>query len=105
MFIFQEPDKTAHTFGPESQEVKDAINKVDNVTGYFLKKLEENNLTNIVNTFLLSDHGFEAVTVSRIINLTDLIPPGTNYSIVEHTPTYHIYPENGRFILTYFILI
>ncbi|KAJ9598240.1 hypothetical protein L9F63_011061, partial [Diploptera punctata] len=93
---FEEPDKTAHVYGPESQQVANAISKVDNVTGYLLKKLEENNLTDAVNVFLLSDHGFESVTVSRIINITDFIPPEANYTIVEHSPTYHLYPANDE---------
>jgi hypothetical protein len=92
----QEPDKTAHIYGPESQEAEDVIVKVDNITGYLLNKLEENNLTDAVNVFLLSDHGFETVTPSRIINVTDMIKE-MNYTVVGNSPTLHIYPENGKF--------
>ncbi|PSN31417.1 Bis(5'-adenosyl)-triphosphatase enpp4 [Blattella germanica] len=68
---------------------------MDNLTGYIVKKLDEHNLTNAVNVFLLSDHGFETVAVSRIINITDFIPPEAKYTIVEASPTYHIYPAEG----------
>lgn len=91
----QEPDKTAHVYGPESQEVQEVIVKVDDVTGYLVKKLEENNLTDAVNVFLLSDHGFETVTTSRIINVTDVIK-GMNYTVVGNSPTLHIYPNDGE---------
>ncbi|XP_021925441.1 bis(5'-adenosyl)-triphosphatase enpp4-like isoform X2 [Zootermopsis nevadensis] len=91
---FEEPDKTAHVYGPESQEVQEVIVKVDDVTGYLVKKLEENNLTDAVNVFLLSDHGFETVTTSRIINVTDVIK-GMNYTVVGNSPTLHIYPNDG----------
>lgn len=82
-------------YGPESQEVREVIVEVDNVIGYLVKKLEENNLTDAVNVFLLSDHGFETVTASRIINITDMIK-GMNYTMVGNSPALHIYPKDGE---------
>jgi Arylsulfatase A and related enzymes len=72
------------------------IIKVDNITGYIIKKLEENNLTDSVNVFLLSDHGFETVTPPRIINITEVIK-GMNYTPVGSSPAIHIYPEEGKY--------
>jgi predicted AlkP superfamily pyrophosphatase or phosphodiesterase len=95
LFTSQEPDKTAHIYGPESREVQEAISKVDNVTGYLVKKLEENNLTDSDNVFLLSDHGFETVTLPRIINITEVIKE-MNYTIVGTSPSLHIYPNDGK---------
>jgi ectonucleotide pyrophosphatase/phosphodiesterase family protein 5 len=92
----QEPDATAHKFGPDSQEVQEMLIKVDNITGYLIKKLEENNLTDSVNVFLLSDHGFETVTPSRIINITEVMK-GMNYTAVGSSPVIHIYPEKGKY--------
>jgi predicted AlkP superfamily pyrophosphatase or phosphodiesterase len=95
LFTSQEPDRTAHIYGPESREVQEVIFKVDNVTGYLVKKLAENNLTDSVNVFLLSDHGFETVTPPRIINITDVIKE-MNCTIVGNSPTLHVYPEDGK---------
>lgn len=92
---FEEPDATAHVFGPDSHEVQEMLIKVDNVTGYLIKKLEDNNLTDSVNVFLLSDHGFETVTPSRIINITEVIK-GMNYTPVGNSPVIHIYPEEDN---------
>jgi len=72
------------------------IIKVDNITGYLIKKLEENNLTDAVNVFLLSDHGFETVTPSRILNITEVIK-GMNYTSVGSSPALHIYPKEGKY--------
>jgi ectonucleotide pyrophosphatase/phosphodiesterase family protein 5 len=57
--------------------------------------LEENNLTDAVNVFLLSDHGFETVTPLRIINVTEVIK-GMNYTIVGSSPALHIFPKGGK---------
>jgi predicted AlkP superfamily pyrophosphatase or phosphodiesterase len=72
------------------------IIKVDNTTGYLIKKLEENNLTDAVNVFLLSDHGFETVTPSRILNITEVIQ-GMNYTKAGESPAIHIFPEEGKY--------
>ncbi|XP_069680355.1 bis(5'-adenosyl)-triphosphatase enpp4-like isoform X2 [Periplaneta americana] len=92
---YEEPDKTAHVYGPESPQVRDVLAKIDNLTGYLVEKLEEKNLTKAVNVFLLSDHGFDTVVPSRIINVTDFIPPQLNYTIVGNSPTLHIFPQHG----------
>jgi len=73
------------------------IIKMDNITGYLLQKLEENNLTDAVNVFLLSDHGFETVTPSRIINVTDVIK-GMNYTAAGSSPAIQIYPKGGKYL-------
>ena len=72
------------------------IIKIDNITGYLIKKLEENNLTDVVNVFLLSDHGFETVTPSRILNVTEVIK-GMNYTAVGGSPAVHIHPKEGKY--------
>jgi len=72
------------------------IIKADNTTGYLIKKLEENNLTDAVNVFLLSDHGFETVTPSRILNITEVIK-GMKYMSVGNSPAIHIYPKEGKY--------
>jgi predicted AlkP superfamily pyrophosphatase or phosphodiesterase len=72
------------------------ISEVDSVTGYLVKKLEENNLTGAVNVFLLSDHGFETVTPSRILNVSNVIK-GMNYSTAGSSPAVHIIPEEGKY--------
>ena len=72
------------------------IIKVDNITGYLINKLEENNLTDAVNVFLLSDHGFETVTPSRVLNITEVIK-GMKYMSVGNSPVIHIYPKEGKY--------
>lgn len=52
-------------------------------------------MTDAVNVFLLSDHGFETVMTSRIINITEVIK-GMNYTVVGNSPAFHIYPKDGK---------
>nr|CAD7263357.1 unnamed protein product [Timema shepardi] len=73
MLYFEEPDRRAHAFGPESPVVITHIEKLDNITRYLRQKLSANNLLGKVNVVQLSDHGMDSVTFPRIINLTDFV--------------------------------
>jgi predicted AlkP superfamily pyrophosphatase or phosphodiesterase len=58
---FDEPDTTAHEFGPFSDEVFAMVSKADNTTKYLLQRLTEESLLSHTNLIVLSDHGMAEV--------------------------------------------
>jgi len=58
---FDEPDATAHKFGPFSTEVLAQVKRADQTVGYFLKELKSKNLLSRTNLMILSDHGMAEV--------------------------------------------
>lgn len=100
MLYFEEPDTTAHTFGPESAQVLSYIQKVDNITTYLHDRLSNKNLIDKVNVVLLSDHGMATVTPHRIFNLTQYVNKAF-FQIVDSSPVLQIHPSKGKETVVY----
>lgn len=86
-------DADGHMYGPNSTEVWDTISEVDNMLHNLFLSLAARNLTNIVNTIIVSDHGMATTSVDRTIQLDDII----NMDLVAHTdgwPHYGLRPKN-----------
>nr|CAD7429923.1 unnamed protein product [Timema monikensis] len=123
MLYFEEPDRRAHAFGPESPVVITHIEKLDNITRctaltlrrgqagedkrvkprlrdgtdvkrYLRQKLSANNLLGKVNVVQLSDHGMDSVTFPRIINLTDFVDK-TLFQEVDTSPCIALPPSGS----------
>ncbi|XP_059469473.1 bis(5'-adenosyl)-triphosphatase enpp4-like isoform X2 [Neocloeon triangulifer] len=95
MLYMEEPDTHAHAFGSESAEVTEQIKNVDRYIGYLVDQLERHNLTEAVNTFVLSDHGMTETDVHRIIDLNEFTDNST-YLRVGTSPVVHIFPHPGQ---------
>ncbi|RKU44294.1 hypothetical protein DL546_003367 [Coniochaeta pulveracea] len=66
-------DSMGHKFGPNSTEIRDTIQKADDMVGLILQGLEQRNLTHIVNVIVVSDHGMATTDTSRLLQLEDLV--------------------------------
>jgi ectonucleotide pyrophosphatase/phosphodiesterase family member 5 len=88
LLYFEEPDHSCHMFGPDSQEVLDAIQRVDKAVSYLLSKVDLRE----VNIIFTSDHGGYSVSPDRTIVLdeyTDL-----EYSTPDGGAVAHVWPTN-----------
>lgn len=93
---FEEPDELAHAYGPESPQVTEMIQKLDNVTGYLVGKLKSAGIYDDVNLIFLSDHGFQEVSQKNMINISEAVD--TNfYDRYGTTPMLQIHPKKGTF--------
>eukprot|EP01084_Bolivina_argentea_P108701 194287_1 len=78
MIYYNEPDSTAHKYGPDDNRTAHKMQYNDNVLGYFIQKLDElysNKYTDKkYNLMIVSDHGFTKCIVPSplILNMTDL---------------------------------
>lgn len=66
---FSDVDSAGHKFGPNSQEVKDSVLKVDQSLGLLLQDLEKENLH--PNIVIVSDHGMQEMDLQKIEYLDD----------------------------------
>jgi hypothetical protein len=73
MAYFNEPDSTAHKFGPFSPEVRQKIVQADRIVQYLLDQLQSNHLLTETNLIVLSDHGMAEVNDLRIIDLSEIV--------------------------------
>lgn len=95
MLYIEQPDSLAHAYGPNHQVVNDIIKELDGVTKYLHQKLKELKLSNITNVIHLSDHGMLPVTVDRVVNISQFLPPNSYYS-GDSSPCFHIVPKEGK---------
>ena len=72
---FSDVDSKGHRFGPNSEEVRDAVVAVDIQVGRLLDGLAERGLTDHVDLIVTTDHGMAETTSERVVILEDYIDP------------------------------
>lgn len=97
LVYFPEPDALAHKFGPESQEVTDKIEYIDNALGYFIEELYRTGLASETDVIVLGDHGFTSISPELVINLDDFLDRDT-YTVISPMPgsVISVYPKEGE---------
>src|SRR5690554_88948 len=88
-------DSQGHRFGPDSQEVIDAIKKADDLIGYLIQRLRENNLWDSTNLLVISDHGMTELSRERIIVLDDYINT-EDVDIISGSPAVMFNAKEGK---------
>lgn len=68
-------DTQGHHFGPDSPELKAAVDRADDLIGYLTESMTEAGLTENTNLMIVSDHGMAPVSRDRIVVLDDIIDP------------------------------
>ncbi|MBO6792859.1 MAG: alkaline phosphatase family protein [Balneolaceae bacterium] len=66
-------DDAGHRFGPESEEVIQAIKQADELIGYLQQRIAELGLTDQINKILVADHGMAQLSRDRIVYIDDFI--------------------------------
>ncbi|KAG7270443.1 hypothetical protein CRUP_022756 [Coryphaenoides rupestris] len=79
----EEPDTAGHQFGPDSDQVREAVQKVDRVVGLLMDSLKQRGLHRCVNLVLLSDHGMEEASCDRAVYVSDYQTNVDNFVIIQ----------------------
>jgi Uncharacterized proteins of the AP superfamily len=93
---FNEPDESGHSFGPVSPQTRKTVERLDSLIGVLRAKLSELPNAKKINLIIVSDHGMEAVSAERYINLKSLVPNRMIASISGGNPVYLINPAEGK---------
>ncbi|CAG2115363.1 unnamed protein product, partial [Medioppia subpectinata] len=91
---FDEPDTTAHEFGPFSEEVYAKVKLADKTIAHLLKRLQETGLLSHTNLIVLSDHGMAEIRSERVIKLNEFLNASW-YDMYGASPVWSIQPKPG----------
>lgn len=91
---FSDVDNAGHTWGPDSDQVREAAMSVDRSIGDLVAGVAAAGLTDRVNYVVVSDHGMAALSRDRMIVLDDYVDPAT-VDVVDWAPVLGLAPKNG----------
>jgi len=89
---FSDVDNAGHHHSPDSPEVKNAIQDVDQLLGRLMDGLKARGIKNRVNLVIVSDHGMTPVTPDRVIYLDDYLDLN-KVNIVDWNPVVAVRPR------------
>ena len=71
---FDDVDHEAHSFGPFSQQAKDAVVAADKAIGDLFAQLQRDGSLAYTNVIIVSDHGMAEVKATSKVNVADMVP-------------------------------
>jgi predicted AlkP superfamily pyrophosphatase or phosphodiesterase len=92
---FEDADAAGHAYGPESQQVRDAIARDDGYIGQLVSGLTRRGILDRVNVVVVSDHGMAALDDARVIVADDFVAPDDVF-ISDINPTLGLFPKAGK---------
>ncbi|MGE0132515.1 MAG: ectonucleotide pyrophosphatase/phosphodiesterase [Blastocatellales bacterium] len=95
VLYFDDVDHGGHDAGPDSEDVKKAIARVDESLGRLVAGLKAREIFNRVNLILVSDHGMARVDPSRAVLLDDYFDISQAETVVWNSAMAHIFPKPG----------
>jgi predicted AlkP superfamily pyrophosphatase or phosphodiesterase len=90
-----ETDTVGHWYGPDSTQLRDAIQRTDRQFGRLLDGLESRGLLGRANIVMVSDHGMASTNIRRTIFIDDYVKL-SDVDIVDINPTLSIIPAAGK---------
>jgi predicted AlkP superfamily pyrophosphatase or phosphodiesterase len=90
---FSDVDHAGHDAGPDSQEVKQAIARVDESLGRLVAGLKSRGIFNRVNLIIASDHGMTRLDPSQVVALDDYFDTSQAETVVWNSGMVHIFPK------------
>ncbi len=93
---FDATDTYGHKYGPDSPQINEAIQRLDNMLGLLFAGLEEINLRQKTNIIVVSDHGMSTVDAKKIININDFLK-GFNFNVQGFGPVMMIDAKKNEF--------
>ena len=68
-------DKAGHTYGPDSAEYRQAIQRADAIVGQVLEGLDARGLATATNIVLVSDHGMAELPEGQVLDTERMVDP------------------------------
>jgi len=91
---FSDVDSAGHSRGPDSEDVKNAVMKVDKSIGDLVAGVAQIGMTDRVNYVIVSDHGMAQLSADRMIVLDDYINVDPE-EVTDWAPVLGITPKDG----------
>jgi predicted AlkP superfamily pyrophosphatase or phosphodiesterase len=91
---FDDVDRRAHDYGPESPETRTAIAEIDSLIGVLMAGLDVRGLAGRVNVVVVSDHGMTPLADERTIYLDDYVDLA-RVQVIDWSPVAALAPKPG----------
>ncbi len=91
---YSEVDNAGHDYGPDSEQVGNAISSVDRSLGELVAGVNMLGLADRMHYVMVSDHGMAALSRDRMIVLDDYVDVAT-MDVVDWAPVLGLSPKNG----------
>ena len=91
---FSDVDNAGHSRGPDSEDVKNAVMRVDKSIGDLVAGVKQIGMTDRVNYVIVSDHGMAQLSPDRMIVLDDYIDVSTA-EVTDWAPVLGLTPKDG----------
>ncbi len=88
-------DDAGHGYGPDSEEVVEAIKRADSLVGYLLHKLKAVDPERKINMMIVSDHGMTALSRERIVVLDDYVDVN-DLELISYSPVLKFNVAEGK---------
>jgi len=95
MAYIYEVDDNGHKFGPDSQQVTNAVGMVDNAIGDLVTNLKRQGTFEKTNIIIVSDHGMASLSKQRTVNV-DRYFNSSKVIIGDMSPVCFIFPIDGQ---------
>ena len=92
---FENVDQAGHDFGPDSPQLRAAMERVDQAIGLLLQGLATRAIEDRVNIVVVSDHGMAACSRQRLIMLDDYVNL-SNVIVVDTSPVLAAKAKDGN---------
>ncbi|XP_052094096.1 glycerophosphocholine cholinephosphodiesterase ENPP6-like [Mytilus californianus] len=89
-------DDGGHSYGPNSNELKDIIRQTDDAIKQMLDMIVQEGLENKVNIVIFSDHGMTEISESRTIDISDHIGSPDVEVVRDKGAVCSIWPREGK---------
>jgi predicted AlkP superfamily pyrophosphatase or phosphodiesterase len=92
---FSDPDSAGHSHGAYSDEVVEAVKKMDRTMAQLIERLTEAGIYPGINILVVSDHGMVDLSEEKVIFLDEIIDLD-HVEVIDWTPVAMIRPSEGR---------
>jgi len=92
---FSDVDHAGHSSGPDSTDVRDAIDKVDAAIARLVDGLKTRSLFDSVNIIIVSDHGMASVDVRQAVVIDEFFTPAQVEKVAWASTLVNIYARPG----------
>ncbi|KAG7241646.1 hypothetical protein INR49_025401 [Caranx melampygus] len=93
---YEKIDAEGHHFGPDSQQVRTAVQQLDLAMQMLNKKVKEKNLADKLNIVLFSDHGMTKIQwMEKVIELTKFINKSDIVKMMDRGPVVNLWTKDS----------
>jgi predicted AlkP superfamily pyrophosphatase or phosphodiesterase len=93
---FDVVDTNGHRFGPQSEEVKNAIKEVDDSIAFLMSELEKKEKIKDLNIMIVSDHGMVLMDPKKTIDISDILKNFPNVDRTGNSAVVGLFSSNNQ---------